>query len=424
MEPSRISTDEWLFRYFSGHLAPEEEEELLAWLEADAANRAALAAAADRWALLHTPRFAARRERNFKTRFEPLLRQAGGRRGRSLRAVWMAAAAVALLLAVGAGAYRAGRQAAGEAESGLIAAAFEASTPLGSTSRLVLPDGTVVWLNAGSTLRYCPAAEAGGDMQTVKEKASYEGKTAYAGKAAYAGNVYTGKASSAGKASYAEKISSSGNITCVREVTLSGEAYFEVAPDSLRPFIVKSEKLRVRVTGTRFDVRAYPDEETVDVALASGKVFVRLDEGGEEGASAGGAAGIASAGKPVAAGAAAAGKRAVHKEVELAPERMLSYNKETNCVNLSRIAASDVFAWTDGRLRFHARPFTRIAKDLERKFNVSISVRSEALRREVFTGSFPATSTLDEILSEIDVEHKYRWRREKGVVVIRDREAR
>lgn len=400
MKPSPIPTDEWLFRYFAGHFAPEEEKELLAWLEADAANRAVLAAAADRWALLHTPRFADSRRRNFQTRFTPLLREAAGGRRLSWQTVWMAAATVALLVVVGWGAYRAGRQSLEEMRP--VAAVFEASTPLGSTSRLVLPDGTVVWLNAGSTLKYNPGAEAAGEKGPGAENTAYRA------------------------------IASSGKnaSSYVREVTLSGEAYFEVAPDSLHPFIVKSEKLRVRVTGTRFDVRAYPDEETVDVALASGQVFVRLDEGAEEGASASGAAGAVAGGAEagaLAGGVArgtAGGKRAAHKEVELAPERMLSYNKETNCVNLSRISASDVSAWTDGQLRFHARSFARIAKDLERKFNVAISIRSETLAKEIFTGSFPATFTLDEILREIDVEQKYRWRREKGVVVIRDRHTR
>lgn len=409
MESSHIPADEWLFRYFSGRFAPEEEKELLDWLEADAAHRAVLAAAADRWALLHTPRFADSRRRNFQTRFAPLLGETAGRRRAFRQTAWMAAATVALLVAVGWGAYRAGRK--GVEEVRPVAAVFEASTPLGSTSRLVLPDGTVVWLNAGSTLKCNPRAEVAGERGPGRGKAADREKPAYTVHASHEENdLYAAHAAFGKNASY------------VREITLSGEAYFEVAPDSLHPFIVKSEKLRVRVTGTRFDVRAYPDEETVDVALASGQVFVRLDEDAEEGASASGAAGVAG----TVAGGAASGKKAAHtrKEVELAPERMLSYNKETNCVNLSRISASDVYAWTDGRLRFNARPFTRIAKDLERKFNVAISIRSEALGKEIFTGSFPATSTLDEILREIDVEHKYRWRQEKGVVVIRDRVAR
>lgn len=404
MEKVTRSIEEWLFRYFAGQLDADEKRELLEWLEKDPAHRARLAATAERWALLHAPRFAESKQRNFETRFGFLGEKnndrpatgrlaAGGpmrpepprkRLAAGMGRFWMhpalrVAAFFVAMLSVGILAYQA---AGGDRPQGApLALTFEASTPLGSKSRLVLPDQTVVWLNAGSSLTCRNAVAAGGTP---------------------------------------------------REVWLEGEAYFEVAPDSLRPFIVRSEKLRVRVTGTHFDVRAYPDEEIVDVALVSGKVFVCPDESPASsavGTAAGSASSTTSAasarwaasGAPANGRGRTAGNAVVHKEVELAPERMLSYNKETNCVKMSEISAADVVAWTKGGLRFHNRSFARIAKDLERKFNVPIRVQSRSLGGEMFTGSFPDTFSLDEILREIDVEHKYVWRREKGTVVIRDK---
>lgn len=425
MEKVTQSTEkeEWLFRYFSGQFNAGEEKELLEWLDADPAHRTSLAAAADRWALLHAPRFAAGRRRNFETHFPALCAArtpaAGQNPFRRLTShpAFRTAAAFALFVAVGALAYQAGRRYAPKTIP--LSAVFEASTPLGSKTRLLLPDSTVVWLNAGSSLK-C----TGGFVAAARTAAGENTRGKATGLFGRAAND-----AAAGQ-------SRPGQEEAPREVWLQGEAYFEVSPDTLRPFIVRSEKLRVRVTGTRFDVRAYPDEETVDVSLVSGKVYVRPDDAESGDAAAdrpntkrdAGHATCAASPKaenaaPEARNTRAAfrGSRPTRKEVELAPERMLSYNKETNCVQVSRISGADALAWTEGRLKFRDRPFSRIAKDLERKFNTPIVVGSRTLAGEIFTGSFPAALSLDEILREIDVEHKYAWRREGGALVIRDK---
>lgn len=431
MEKVTQSIEEWLFRYFAGQLDADEEKELVKWLGEDPAHRARLAATAERWALLHAPRFAEDRQRNFETRFsflwgkspeQPLgkdkqaagmqagHKQAAKQSSPGKRRFWMypafrVAAFFVALLSVGLFAYQAGR--GYRRPEAPLAVTFEASTPLGSKSRLVLPDQTVVWLNAGSSLK-C----TGGFGANSRPGVGAGRKTPASTRHNSSNALRNGRAQGASGGAVAGSATAPGTP---REVWLEGEAYFEVAPDSLRPFIVRSEKLRVRVTGTHFDVRAYPDEEIVDVALVSGKVYVCPDD------SPAGSAGAASSAPRAGNRGVAAPRTAAHKEVELVPDRMLSYNKETNCVQLSEISGADVSAWTKGSLRFHDRSFRRIAKDLERKFNVPIRVESRSLAREVFTGSFPEALSLDEILREIDVEHKYVWRREKGTVVIRDR---
>lgn len=91
----------------------------------------------------------------------------------------------------------------------------------GDRKELVLPDGTKVWINAGTTLQY-PA--------TFSEDS--------------------------------------------RTVRLSGEAYFDVQRDESRPFIVETRKLSVRVLGTRFNVSAYPDDGQIVTTLNSGQVAI------------------------------------------------------------------------------------------------------------------------------------------------------
>ncbi|MBB2147743.1 FecR family protein [Pedobacter gandavensis] len=97
------------------------------------------------------------------------------------------------------------------------------STPRGGQYQIALPDGTMVWLNAASSLKF---------------PSSFTGKD--------------------------------------RLVALTGEAYFEVAKDKKRPFKVKTEEQEVEVLGTHFNINAYDDEQGVKTTLLEGSVKVKL----------------------------------------------------------------------------------------------------------------------------------------------------
>ena len=96
------------------------------------------------------------------------------------------------------------------------------TVPAGQRASLVLADGTTVWLNSNSILKY-PAA---------------------------------------------------GFHSKERKVILEGEGYFEVVRDEKHPFIVETEKYNVRVLGTTFNVSAYPDSDLFETSLIEGKVTV------------------------------------------------------------------------------------------------------------------------------------------------------
>ena len=247
------------------------------------------------------------------------------------------AASVLIVVSVGTASYYIGTR-HNQPKSAALAY-FETTTPMGAQTKVVLPDQSVVWVNAGSTLRY------GSDFNTNG-----------------------------------------------RSVQLDGEAYFEITRDSLKPFIVKSKRLDIKVLGTSFNVKAYGMDETTDVTLVSGKVNVSLrDE-------------VAHAG-----------------DVTLTPNRKLSFNKQTNKVRVSEVDAKDALSWMDGSLKFSEQPFMSIAKDLERKFNVRIRVESDLLRKEIFSGSFTKDYSLDKILREVDVDHKYVWTRSGDEIIIKDK---
>ena len=98
---------------------------------------------------------------------------------------------------------------------------FETVVPHGSKTEMYLSDGTKVWLNAGTTLRY--------------------------------------------RTSYSKN---------KRDVFLDGEAYFDVKKDPEHPFIVHVGDIEVKAVGTSFNVKAYKNEKTVETTLVEGKVLV------------------------------------------------------------------------------------------------------------------------------------------------------
>ncbi|WP_277466883.1 FecR domain-containing protein [Parabacteroides sp. PF5-6] len=178
----------------------------------------------------------------------------------------------------------------------------------------------------------------------------------------------------------------------IREVQLEGEAYFDVAPDKEHPFVVKSNNLDIKVLGTRFNVKSYANDEQVKIALVSGSVNVKVNQQEKEA-----------------------------MDFMLTPDRMLTFDKESNSVEIGAFRKRDVVAWTIGELTFDNQPFTQIAKDLERKFNVQIRIESERLRDDIFSGSFSSNYSLDQILREVDVERRYTWTTRKDEVIIRDK---
>lgn len=99
------------------------------------------------------------------------------------------------------------------------------STPRGGQFKLLLPDGSNVWLNSASSVRY-PTAFAGAE----------------------------------------------------RTVEVTGEVYFEIAHDASKPFVVKVNEMNIRVLGTHFNVNAYSDESSVNTTLLEGSVI--LSKGG------------------------------------------------------------------------------------------------------------------------------------------------
>jgi ferric-dicitrate binding protein FerR (iron transport regulator) len=149
----------------------------------------------------------------------------------------------------------------------------------------------------------------------------------------------------------------------LREASLSGEAWFEVESDPENPFLISAGRSTVKVTGTRFNLSAYPSENYVEVVLDEGRVEFRNDN--------------------------------TDDFILLKPsERLISQNGD---IKKSSVDPDKYHAWTDGKLVFKNDPMEEVVRRIERWYNVKISVEDDELEKYSFRATFQDDS-VEEVL--------------------------
>lgn len=174
----------------------------------------------------------------------------------------------------------------------------------------------------------------------------------------------------------------------VRQVFLTGEAYFDVAHDAKHPFIVNAEKLDVQVLGTEFNVSAYENDLNTEVVLVKGKVALNDNKD-------------------------------VKKEntVVILPGTKGTYNRLTNTIVTSSVDTSLYTAWMNGELVFRNSKFSDIRKILERRYNVIIINNNKKLDQEVFNARFK-NQTIESVLSYLGDSYPVNYQISKGKITI------
>ena len=220
MEEENKHIDELIANYLTEGLDKNALDELKTWIAASAENQQYFIRQREIWFSAVSREAASVYDKdkafeNFRNRVESQKEiQSTSRRGFSLSALWRYAAVVAIIIAVGCISYW-----QGEVNVKDTFADISVEAPLGSKTKLYLPDGTLVWLNAGSRMTY-----------------------------------------------------SQGFGVDNRKVELEGEGYFEVKRNEKIPFFVKTKDLQLQVLGTKFNFRDYPEDHEVVVSLLEGKV--------------------------------------------------------------------------------------------------------------------------------------------------------
>ena len=202
---------------------------------------------------------------------------------------------------------------------------WEVVTKNGSKTNLLLPDGTSVWLNAGSCLTY--------------------------------DSLYG---------------------SSFREVTLSGEGYFDVVKNPKKPFIIHTGKINIRVLGTVFNVKSYPGEKSIETSLINGSIEVSFPS------------------QPSEKIILKPNQKLIIDKTDSRPINKAnpSMNDETLLVHIrpiNKIGADSLIAetgWMQNRLYFNNMSFEELLKNMERKYGVSFQVTEISLDTIHFTGSF------------------------------------
>lgn len=217
-------------------------------------------------------------------------------------------------------------------ESGpsVYAEILEVRTQPGMITSFRLPDSTLVYLNSGSVLKYP--------------------------------SVFTGD---------------------IREVSLSGEAYFEVAKDPEHKFIVSTPKSsKVEVLGTHFNLEAFDDMDEVITTLVEGKVEFVYEKDGQG------------------------------NKMLMSPGQKVIYNNKDGQILSYHTNGESELAWMDQKVIFDKTPFKAALHILKKRYNVDFIVNTSKFDKYTFTGAF-TEQYVEEILENFKISSHIRWRNVK-----------
>lgn len=190
------------------------------------------------------------------------------------------------------------------------------NTPYGGKYQVTLADGTKVWLNAVSSLTFP--------------------------------TDFTGAA---------------------REVSLKGEAYFEVAQNATKPFVVKVGDMKVNVLGTHFNIMAYDEEEAVRTTLLEGAVKVEAGN--------------------------------MNKLLSVGEQGV--WNRTNKLEVLQNADVEAAVAWKNGFFQFHSADLEVIMRQVARWYNVQVVYAGNDVKDESFSGSIPSNENVSQVLKMLEM---------------------
>lgn len=157
-----------------------------------------------------------------------------------------------------------------------------------------------------------------------------------------------------------------------RKIYLDGEAYFEVKSDKKHPFTVETSNLSILVTGTRFNLSSYQEDNTIEATLCQGCITLcRHDD------------------------------KTGDNKIQLRPNDKITYKKDNGEIRKDIVDGQSATLWKDGILSFKEVPLREIVKKLERKFNTSISICNPKIGDYIYTATFEKEKGLQTILDII-----------------------
>ncbi len=168
-----------------------------------------------------------------------------------------------------------------------------------------------------------------------------------------------------------------------REVFLNGEAFFEVAGNEQKPFVVNLKQQSITVLGTEFNVEAYHESTYSIITLLSGKISLEtFNKKGE-----------------------------AISQLMLRPNQKVFFNFEDETVSLENVDASLSNVWINGEYKFKDEPLLLIVKRLEKYYDVNIHLEDENLKKIRYTGTFSLNQSIRDVLHIINYERQFVYKK-------------
>ncbi|NLR66443.1 FecR family protein [Chitinophaga varians] len=230
----------------------------------------------------------------------------------------------------------------------------EVTTRNGSRTSIQLADGTRVWLNAGSKLSYSKDFGKGD-----------------------------------------------------RSVTLSGEAFFDVAKQADHPLVIHTETMDIRVLGTRFNVRSYPEDKTTEASLITGSIEAIIKHNATRIILKPSEKIVVLNQLPAVARSAKA--QTAKAETTVTLSHVSYYAAQTTAITET--------SWMDNKLVFKDESFTELAQQMERFFGVKVRFDNPQLQQLRFTGIFEQ-ETVQQALSALQLTAAFRYEIQNDTIII------
>ncbi|NDV60741.1 FecR family protein [Bacteroides sp. 519] len=173
-----------------------------------------------------------------------------------------------------------------------------------------------------------------------------------------------------------------------REVKLTGEAFFDVAKNPEKPFILNTEYVGIEVLGTKFNISAYTEFNEVETTLLEGSVKLTT--------------------------------KGIRKQtIVMQPNDKAVYNKETDELSVTKKTAIHLeTAWLEGKLVFRSADFKNILKKLEQRYGVEIIIRNpEKYNMDLFTGTFKE-DYVNGVLKILQLHYNFTYTEDDGKIHI------
>ena len=336
MEKNITNIDSLILSFLERNISSGELQALRSWVKESAENKAYFQQYEEAWLLsaasvdkghFHKEQayrdFKIRTDRGVKANSKVL----------TLRKVFYYAACVLLIFMAGVGTKYLFDGSSTDKE---LLTYYSLETPRRAKLKVNLPDGSLVWLNAASTLCY--------------------------------NNQF--------------------GITN-RDLSLQGEAYFEISKNPEFPLVVVSGESKIKVLGTKFNVQNYQDDDEIRVALLEGSIDFRDSR--------------------------------FDKSILLKPNQLITCNKRSGVMTVKDINTEYTNKWIDNNVFFNEEKLGAIAKIIERTFDVTVRFENDDLKNLIFYGDI--TIGADNIVQIMDImaatnKFNYRYNMDKKEIRI------